>query len=138
MASMSLVARPRRSTRIAVKNFKVADADAERFMEAARAIWEQGLEMPPHVLELDAIARASEAQCTPAAKRLLAAFVSDQPLPGYLEELRHLGTLWDAFSLEGVLSEIEALLLEEEEAERADNHRFLEQISEMGLELHLI
>jgi hypothetical protein len=45
---------------------------------------------------------------------------------------------WDAFSLEGVLSEIEALLLEEEEAERADNHRFLEQISGMGFGLSLI
>ena len=138
MASMSLVAHPRRSTRLTVKNFKVADADAERFLPAARAIWEQGLKLPPHVLELEAIARASEARCTPSAKRLLAASAYDQPLPGYLEELRNLGTLWDAFSLEGVLSEIEALLILEEEEERTDNHRFLEQISGMGFGLSLI
>jgi hypothetical protein len=133
MASVSLV--PRRSQRLVVKNFKLALADADRFMAAARELWILGLELSPAVLRLKSIADASEALCTPAAKRLLDACVLDQPLPGYLEELRHLGTLCD-LALPFVLTEIEALMLEE--AERLDNRLFLEQISGMGLGLNLI
>jgi hypothetical protein len=107
MASVSLV--PRRSLRLVVKNFKLALADADRFMAAARAIWEQGLELPPAVLHLKNVADASDARCTPAAKRLLDACVADQPLPGYLEELRHLGTLWQ-FDLPFILTEIDGIL----------------------------
>lgn len=137
MTSVSLLARPcpRRSLRLVVKNFTLALNDADIFMSAARAIWEQGLELPPDVLLLKSIADASEAQCTPAAKRLLAAYIDDQHLPGYLEELRHLGTLCD-LALPFVLTEIEALMLEE--AERLDNRLFLEQISGMGFGLNLI
>jgi hypothetical protein len=133
MTSTSL-ATARRSLRLAVKNFQVADADADRFMTAARACWEQGLELPPAVKKLRDIADASEARCTPAAKRLLNAFINDQPLPGYLEELRHLGTLWHSFDIAFVLSEIDAL----EEEERVDNRLFREQISGMGFGLRLI
>lgn len=124
----------RRSARLAVKNFILAEADADRFMSAARHCWEQGLELSPAVVKLQAIADASEARCTPAAKRLLAACINDQPLPGYLEGLRDLGTLWNTFDLPSVLAEIEAL----EEEERADNRRFREQISGMGFGLQLI
>ena len=131
MASVSLT---RRSLRLAVKNFSVAEADAERFMISARACWEQGLELSPAVVKLQAIADASEARCTPAAKRLLAACIDDQPLPGYLEELRNLGTLWNTFDLSVVLAEIEVL----EEEERMDNRHFREQLSGMGLGLRLI
>jgi len=99
----------RRSLRLIVKNFIIALADADRFMDVARPIWEQGLEMSTSALRLEAIANASEAQCTPAAKRLLNACVHDQPLPGYLEELRNLGTLWDIHDLPYVISEIERL-----------------------------
>jgi hypothetical protein len=99
----------RRSLRLVVKNFKLALADADRFMSAARACWEQGLELPPAVLLLKNVADASDARCTPAAKRLLDACIADQPLPGYLEELRTLGTLRD-FDLPFVLTEIEGLM----------------------------
>jgi hypothetical protein len=129
-----MVSVQRRSLRLAVKNFIIAEADAYRFMSAARACWEQGLELSPAALKLEAIATASEAPCTPAAKRLLATCINDQPLPGYLEELRNLGTLWNTFDLPSVLTEIEAL----EEEERADNRRFREQISGMGFGLQLI
>jgi hypothetical protein len=125
----------RRSSRLAVKNFSIAEADADRFMTAARACWEQGLELSPAVLKLESIAIASEARCTPAAKRLLATCIHDQPLPGHLEELRNLGTLWNIFDLASVLPEIETL---EEEEERAENRFFREQISGMGLGLLLI
>lgn len=131
MAHASLT---RRSPRLAVKNFIIAEADADRFMTAARACWEQGLELSPEAVKLEAIADASEARCTPAAKRLLAACINDQPLPGHLEELRNLGTLWNTFDLSSVLAEIQVL----EEEERADNRRFREQISGMGLGLLLI
>ena len=133
MTSTSL-ATARRSLRLAVKNFQVADADADRFMTAARACWEQGLKLPPDVKKLRDIAAASEARCTPAAKRLLNAVTFNQPLPGYLEELRHLGTLWHSFDIAFVLSEIDAL----EEEERVDNRLFREQISGMGFGLRLI
>jgi len=133
MTSTSL-ATARRSVRLVVKNFKLALYDADRFLTAARGPWEQGLEMSPDVLLLKSIADASEARCTPAAKRLLNACIDDQPLPGYLEELRHLGTLWHSFDIAFVLSEIDAL----EEEERADNYRFREQISGMGFGLRLI
>ena len=133
MTSTSL-ATARRSVRLVVKNFKLALDDADRFLTAARGPWEQGLEMSPDVLLLKSIADASEARCTPAAKRLLNACIDDQPLPGYLEELRHLGTLWHSFDIAFVLSEIDAL----EEEERADNYRFREQISGMGFGLRLI
>jgi len=135
MTSVSLLAPPRRSQRLVAKNFTLALADADIFMSAARAIWEQGLELPPNVLLLKSIADASEARCTPAAKRLLAAYIDDQPLPGRLEELREIGMLWQ-LSLAVVLTELEALLLEE--AERQDNRLFREQISGMGLGLNLI
>ncbi len=131
---MTPISLTRRSPRLAVKNFIIAEADADRFMTAARACWEQGIELSPAVLELEAIANASEARCTSAAKRLLAACINDQSLPGYLEELRNLGTLWNTFDLSAVLAEIQVL----EEEERADNRRFREQISEMGLGLRLI
>ena len=123
----------RRSLRLIAKNFIVALADAERFMSAARACWEQGLELSLPALKLGAIAAASEARCTPAAKRLLDACIADQPLPGYLEELRTLGMLRD-LNHPFVLAEIETL----EEEERADNRRFREQISGMGFGLRLI
>jgi hypothetical protein len=90
--------------------------------------------MSPDVLLLKSIADASEARCTPAAKRLLNACIDDQPLPGYLEELRNLGTLWNTFDISSMLDEIQAL----EEEERADNRQFREQISGMGLGLRLI
>ena len=135
MTSVSFLAPPRRSVRLVVKNFKLALDDADRFMTAARAIWEQGLEMSPDVLLLKSIADASEARCTPAAKRLLNACIDDQPLPGYLEDLRGLGELW-SLTLPRLLTELEALMLEE--AERQDNRLFLEQISGMGLGLRLI
>jgi len=109
MASVSLLAPPRRSLRLVVKNFKLALADADRFMAAARELWILGLELPPAVLLLKSIADASDARCTPAAKRLLDACVADQPLPGYLEELRNLGTLCD-LELPFVLTEIEGLM----------------------------
>ena len=124
----------RRSLRLAVKNFILAEADANRFMTSARMCWDQGLVLSAPVLELEAIAAASEARCTSAAKRLLAACINDQSLPGHLEELRNLGTLWNIFDLPSVLAEIEAL----EEEERADNRRFREQISGMGFGLRLI
>jgi hypothetical protein len=124
----------RRSLRLATKNFKLALDDADRFLTAARGPWEQGLEMSPDVLLLKSIADASEARCTPAAKRLLNACIDDQPLPGYLEELRNLGTLWNTFDISSMLDEIQAL----EEEERADNRQFREQISGMGLGLRLI
>jgi hypothetical protein len=125
----------RRSLRLVAKNFIVALADADRFMTSARTCWEQGLELSPAALKLEAIATASEARCTPAAKRLLDACIADQPLPGHLEELRILGTLWNIFDLPSVLTEIETLV---EEEERADNRRFREQISGMGFGLRLI
>jgi len=134
MTSVSLLAPPRRSVRLVVKNFKLALDDADRFLTAARGPWEQGLEMSPDVLLLKSIADASEARCTPAAKRLLNACIDDQPLPGYLEELRHLGALWHSFDIAFVLSEIDAL----EEEERVDNRLFREQISGMGFGLRLI
>lgn len=125
----------RRSLRLAVKNFIIAEADADRFMASARTCWEQGLELSPAALKLEAIATASETRCTPAAKRLLATCINDQPLPGHLEELRNLGTLWNIFDLPSVLAEIETL---EEEEERQENRRFREQISGMGFGLRLI
>jgi len=134
MTSVSLLAPPRRSVRLVVKNFKLALDDADRFLTAARGPWEQGLEMSPDVLLLKSIADASEARCTPAAKRLLNACIDDQPLPGYLEELRHLGALWHSFDIAFVLSESDAL----EEEERVDNRLFREQISGMGFGLRLI
>jgi len=124
----------RSSPRIATKNFIIAEADADRFMSAARSCWEQGLELSPAAVKLQTIADASEARCTPAAKRLLAACINDQSLPGYLEELRNLGTLWNTFDLSSVLVEIQVL----EEEERADNRRFREQISGMGFGLQLV
>ena len=137
MTSVSLLAHPcpRRSLRLVVKNFTLALNDADIFMSAARAIWEQGLELPPDVLLLKSIATASEAQCTPAAKRLLAACIDDQPLPGYLEVIRGVGELC-TLELPFLLTELEALMLEE--AERLDNRLFREQISGMGFGLNLI
>ena len=134
MTSVSLLAPPRRSLRLVVKNFTLALNDADIFMSAARAIWEQGLELPPDVLLLKSIATASEAQCTPAAKRLLAACIDDQPLPGYLEVIR--GGELRTLELPLLLTELEALMLEE--AERLDNRLFREQISGMGFGLNLI
>jgi len=103
----------RRSLRLIMKDFRIALADADRFMDVARPIWEQGLEMSPDAHRLEAIANASEARCSPAAKRLLNACAYDQPLPGYLEELRNLGTL-SQYDLSFVITEIERLSTAEE------------------------
>jgi hypothetical protein len=65
--------------------------------------------MPDSVRQLEAVWLAAEERCSAAAKRLLDACVADQPLPGYLEELRHLGTLWQ-FDLPFVLTEIDGIL----------------------------
>ena len=70
-----------------------------------------------------------------AAKRLLAACIDDQPLPGYLEVIRGVGEL-RTLELPLLLTELEALMLEE--AERLDNRLFREQISGMGFGLNLI
>jgi len=125
MASAS----PRRSMRLAVKNFTLAYAKSERFYEAARALWERGLPLSPDVLELQRISEKAEDALTPAAKILLGAWLYDQPLPGDLDERRFGG---EDFSVEEILSEIEALRSQPvyaEQVEREDNRRFLEQVS---------
>jgi len=133
MTSVSLLAPPRRSQRIAVKTLLSALDASHRFYAAAQDLWTLGLELSPDVLLLKSIAEAAEDRCTPAAKRIIDAFVFDQPLPGRLEALRDAGELP---ALPVLLLEIEAEL--SQEAEREDNRRFREQISGMDLGLRLI
>jgi hypothetical protein len=138
MASVSLVACPRRSNRLAVKTLLSALDASARFYAAAQDLWTLGLKLSPDVLRLLCIAEDAEARCTPAAKRIIDAFIYDQPLPGRLEALRDAGELP---ALADLLIEVEAELSaieppSPEEVEREDNRHFREQLQHvLGLNL---
>lgn len=105
--------------RLVAKNFSLACKAEERFLEVARALWEQGLPLNAEALHLERLSEARYAVLTPVAKRLLAAWVHDQPLPGDLDARIDAG---ERFSFEKMFSEIE------EAEEREDNRRFLNQV----------
>ena len=94
--------------RLAVKSFNAAYAAGAKWYEAARVCWEAGNEaLPVAVCEMENAYDKAFELCTPAGKKLLGAFLFDQPLPADLDERRYGG---ENFTLEGLLTEIEAAI----------------------------